>query len=512
MLSAANSRNSTSTAVDSFSDLLSEVLQATDVKQVSSVNKLDEFLNEPDSWRALIKLLNDSVPKLPLGELRRELMSRLNQLLSEIDTKLNLQTNCIIHHPKFQELESGWRGLEHLVDQIPDGAPVKVRMLNASWSDMVRDQERAMEFDQSQLFRKVYSDEFGTPGGQPYGLLIGNYQVFHRRTAEHPSDDIATLSGIMATAAAAFAPFITSIHPKFLQMDSFQELEIPFELSSIFEQMEYLKWRGLREKEDSRFLGLLLPQVIYRQPYLQSGMRSQRFPFREKVSSQADYLWGNPVFAFAGMVARTFIETGWLAQIRGCRPGSESGGVISGLPAIGYRTGRAESLRSLTDVHLTDSQEKIFSQMGLISICHSPETEQAVIYSVPSVQKPKSYDEKIASTNAQYSSMLQHLFCVSRFAHYIKVMIRDRLGSYTTPSECEDSLQAWLNKYCLNNESASEELKARYPLSDAKVTIDEPPGMPGKYRCTIYLRPHFQLEQLAIGIKLTTQLSTAATS
>ncbi|MCE9533640.1 MAG: type VI secretion system contractile sheath large subunit [Planctomycetes bacterium] len=468
---------------------------------------LTDFLSEKSPWNALLLWLGGQIPECPRGELRRKLSLILGQEIAQLDGLLGKQLNAVLHHAAFQKLESAWRGLAYLVEQVPEGAPAKVRILNASWQDLVRDQERALEFDQSHLFRKVYTEEFGTPGGEPFSLLIGNYDVTHRPYPNHPTDDPSALRGIMQVAAASFAPFVTGVDPRLLELEAFTQLEQPFDLSPTFEQPDYIKWRALRETEDSRFLGLVIPRVLYRAPHGDGAGHTHHFPFREETSRRDQFLWGNGSFALAAVVIRTFSESGWPANIRGVKPGQISGGVVAGLPALGFHTGRGDSPRAVTDIQLTDVQEKALSELGFISICHCPETGQAAFYTTPSVQKPKQYDDAVANANARLSAMMQYMLCVSRFAHYLKVMIRDRVGSFVSPSDCEDSLKKWLQNYVVSNDSATEEMKARYPLREGRVQVRENPGSPGKYLCNVYLRPHFQLDQLSAGIKLTTQLN-----
>ena len=389
-----------------------------------------------------------------------------------------------------------------------EGENIKIRFLSAAWKDLVRDQERALEFDQSHLFRKVYNEEFGTPGGEPYSLLIGDYDIRPRPSAEHPIDDLGALQGIAGVAAAAFAPFIAGAHPTLLELNSFPDMESLASVGRHFTQLEYLKWKTFREAEDSRFVGLALPRIVMRAPYGDDLQREDGFRFREDVSAadRGGYLWGNAAFAFGAVAIRAFAETSWLADVRGVRRGEIGGGVVAGLPACGFSVGRGGGARSVTDAHVTDFQEKELTDLGFMPLCHCPDTELAAFYGTPSVQKPRMYDEPAATANARLSSMLHYTLCISRFAHYIKVMVRDRIGAFTSPAECEDRLRKWLQGYIVSNDDAAPDMKARYPLREAKVQVRELPGKPGTYSATIHLRPHFQLDQLSAGIKLTTEL------
>lgn len=496
--------------------LLDAVLDATGsfpterrTASATPTGRLEQFLREPNIGESL-RLWIGELPNLKGSELRRKLTQRLNQDAGRLDALLTDQLNAVLHHPDFQKLEASWRGLWFLVESVPDGANVKVRVLNAAWKEIVRDQERAIEFDQSQLFRKVYNEEFGMPGGEPYGLLVGAYDLTPRPFADHPTDDVAALQGIASVAAAAFAPFVSAADPRFLELDSFTELELPIDIGRTFEQAEFLKWRRFRDGEDSRFVGLALPRVLYRRPYDDSPGHTHHFDFREDTSAPdgSSYLWGNPVFALAAVAVRTYAESGWLADIRGARPDDSTGGRVVGLPRIGYGTGTSETARSVTEAHLTDAREKELGDLGFIPLSHTPGAAEAAFYSTPSVQKPKTYTDAPANANARLSCMMHYMLCVSRFAQYLKVMMRDRVGAFTTPASVEHYLNNWLSKYVVSNDDASNDMKARYPLREGRAAVREVVGKPGVYQCTVYLRPHFQLDQLSVGIKLSTQLAT----
>lgn len=498
--------------------LLDAVLAATTTapaaesgRWAEATGRLERFLRETDTAEA-IRLWFGTVPERWKGDARRKLVRAINQDVGRLDEMISAQLNAVLHHPEFQKLEAAWRGLWFLADSVPEGTPVKVRVLNASWKDLARDQERALEFDQSHLFRKVYNDEFGTPGGEPFGLLVGNYDVCHRPFTDHPTDDIATLRGIASVAAASFAPFVTGVDPRFLELESFTELELPLDMGRTFEQLDYLKWRQFRESDDARFVGLVLPRVLYRRPYGDDPGRTHGFDFREDTgpADRSGYLWGNPVFTLAAVAVRSFAETSWLADIRGTRADVETAGRVAGLPAVGYGTGSGETPRSVTDAHVTDTREKELADLGFIPLCHTPGLAEAAFYTTPSVQKPKAFNEPVASANARLSAMLQYILCASRFAHYLKVIIRDRVGSFTTPESIEDALNKWLVGYVVANDNASPETKARYPLREGKAQVREIDGKPGAYQCTVSLRPHFQLDQVSAGIRLTTQLTTRA--
>ena len=338
-----------------------------------------------------------------------------------------------------QKLEASWRSLRFLVEQTPEGSNVKIKVLNASWRELTRDLTvRSLEFDQSDLFRKVYNDAFGTPGGEPFSVLLGDYEIRHRSSAEHPYNDLETLDAISGVAAAAFAPFIASAHPSILELQDFAHLERPLDLTRTFDNLEYLKWKAFRNKEDSRFVGLALPHVLARLPYTDDSGRTDGFRFREDVAGldRKKYLWGNAAYAFGAVLIRSFVETGWLADIRGARRGELSGGLVDGLPVHSFSTDkRGVAPKSSTDAIVTDAQEKELGMLGFIPLCHCQDTELAAFYGNSSVQQPLEYDKNSATLNARMSAMLQYILCASRFAHYLKVMARDRIGTFARASD-----------------------------------------------------------------------------
>jgi type VI secretion system protein ImpD len=469
---------------------------------------LDHFLAERDPAKALRYWLAGQSATDQRGialSLGRDI-ARLDQLLTE-------QCNEILHHADFQRLEASWRGLYYLVEQTDDSENVKVRVLNVSWRELARDAERAIEFDGSQLFQKVYSEEFGTPGGEPYSVLIGDYDIHPRPSPDHPIDDISVLTSISQVAAASFAPFISSAHPSMFGLDGYSELAQPLNLSRTFDQLEYLKWRAFRETEDSRFVGLTLPRVLARLPYEDNGSRVDRFRFREEVTEPdgSRYVWMNAAYAFAGVLIRAYMEAGWLANICGTQQGVIGGGLTMGLPVHEFATDPAGvALKFSTETVITEQREKEFGDLGFIPLCPAKDTEFSVFYSAHSVQKPKKYDTQIATTNAQISGMLQYMLCVSRFAHYIKVLIRDKVGAFIDAEQCEEYLHRWIVRYVSADPHASAEIKSEFPLREARIQVRPHPGKPGTFLCVAHLWPHFELDQLVAAVKLTTELAAGA--
>ncbi len=439
------------------------------------------------------------------GALRRRVCRRLVAEIAAIDKLVNEQLNAILHHPALQRLEAAWRGLHFLVHQTPLGENVKVRVLSTAWKELARDLDRALEFDQSQLFKKVYSEEFGMPGGEPFGVLIGDYEIGNSDEA------LRTLGKIASVAAAAFCPFVAAALPALLDLESFAELELPLNLARTFEQTSYVKWRALRDSVDSRFLGLTLPRILMRLPYRDDNQRVDGFRFHENQGSldRGELLWGNAAFAFAAVLVREFIASGWLADIRGFRRGVIGGGLVGGLPVPTFSTApRGVAPLCSTDVLVTDAQDRELGELGFIPLCHRPGTEVAVFHGNQSVQRPQRFDGEAANVNARLSTMLQYMLCVARFAHYVKVLGRDKLGSFTGPDDCGRFLTAWLQNYVSGNDDAGAELKARYPLREARVEVKPRPDNPGVYMCVIHLRPHFQLDQIVTAVKLVTEVAS----
>lgn len=469
---------------------------------------LDPFLGDPEPARALARWF-DLTGTDPVRS-RRDLAWLIERHIAAIDGLLNRQLNAILHHPRVQRLEAAWRGLHYLIQQVEEGSHVKVRLLSVTQKELANDLERAIEFDQSQLFRKVYNEEFGTPGGEPYGLLVGDYEIRRRPGPDSPVNDLLLLSGVAGVAAAAFAPFVAAAHPSLLGLDRFTELELPRHLTRTFEGTEYLKWRALRAAEDSRFLGLTLPRVLLREPYERGAARGEGFLFREEVGGPDHdrYLWGNAAFAFAAVVVRCFARTRWLADIRGVQPDVLGGGLVTGLPVHSFGTDRAGlAPKASTDALITDDLERELGELGFIALTACRDTEYAAFFGNQSLQRPKAYNKPAATMNARLSAMLQYILCVSRFAHYLKVIARDKIGSFAGTEECEDYLNRWLVAYTIASDTSDWETKAKFPLREAQVQVREHRDKPGSYVCVAYLRPHFQLDQLVTAVQIATELA-----
>ena len=463
---------------------------------------------------------------------REDLVRRLNRDVAVIDELLNQQLNVILHHSQFQQLEARWRGLQYLTDCAAQHGEshLKLRVLNASWKDLERDFERALEFDQSHLFRKVYEDEFGMAGGQPFGALIADYEIHPWVTASHPHDDVAMLKWLSQVGAAAFCPIIANASPAMFELDQtshsapktterrrrvddvggFAGLQYFADHARRFGQLKYLKWRQFRDTEDARFLALALPKVLMRRPYQDDGTRIDRFCFDEEVSGpdRSKYLWGGAAFAMGEVLIRTFAQANWLADIRGVHRDELRGGLVTGLPAHPFSTDAdGVTTQCSTDVIITDDLERQLSDLGFIPLCHCRDTEFSAFYSTQSAQKPKQYDDPVANTNAQISSMLQYMMCVSRFAHYIKVLAREKIGRFDNAGEFQQYLQDWIVDYVNPDVEASVDIKARRPLREAEIKIRPIAGKPGSYHCTMHLSPHYELDELIATVRLVAELS-----
>lgn len=468
---------------------------------------LQQFLGAPLPEALALWLRWKAPAGLPRD--REQLLRMLARDIAGIDALLSEQVDAILHHPEFQRLEASWRGLRSLVEQIdPEEHNVRIRVLSVSWAELARDLERAGEFDQSQLFRKVYSAEFDMPGGTPYGLLLGDYEIRHTVSPEGVND-LRVLERIAEVAAAAWAPFIAAAHPALLGLDSFADLQFPLNLPRTFEQLEYLKWRAFRDSEDSRFVGLVIPRVLRRLPYDDDGSRCDGFRYREDVAGPdaRKYLWGTAVYAFGAVVVRSFAHSGWLASIRGVQRGIEGGGLVTGLPVHWFSTHRPGLVpKPPTDVIIHDRQEPELSELGFIPLCACPDTPYAAFYAAHAVQKPRKYSDSAATLNAKVSAMLPYLLCASRFAHYIKVMLRDKVGTFAEPEECEDFLHQWIHQYVTADPEASPEVKARLPLREARIQVRPNPAKPGTFRCVAHLWPHYELDELTTTLRVATEV------
>lgn len=492
--------NSNSGSAD-LSPLLQQCLRVSDASEIDGIVK---------SW------LRDSLvfSKERSSDQLKFIAQQAYLSLSKI---INQQLDAVLHHPDVKKLEASWRGLQYLTDiesDYDEHLTIKIKVLNVSWRELGKDLSRAIEFDQSSIFKRIYSDEFDTPGGEPFGVVLGDYAVTHRPRKGFSVSDTEVIKYMADVSTAALCPFITGVEPSLFGLDSLRELGYPLNLSEIFKQKEYFNFNKLRSYESTRFVGLTLPDMLMRQPYSDDDTREQGFHYHERVDNpDQDLLWGNSCYSFGSVLIRAFANTGWFADIRGGEHDFGEGGVVRHLNYAKHRFEKNNvSPRAATNTQVDDFLERELSDLGFIPLCSYHSVENSVYYSNSSLHKSAEYTSDIATANAKLSAMIQYMMCVSRFGHYVKVIGRDKIGSFTGPEECQRVFQNWLNQYTTSSDSNSSELKARYPLSMSKVEVKEKLGSPGNFSCIMHLQPHFQLDQLVSSIKLITELAVGATT
>jgi type VI secretion system protein ImpC len=433
----------------------------------------------------------------------RDTDAMINARIAQIDHLVSLQLNEVMHAPEFQKLEGTWRGLRYLIQNSETSDNLKIKVLNVNKKELLRDLQRAPEFDQSALFKKVYEEEFGVFGGSPFGALVGDYEF------GKSGQDIELLEKVAQVAAAAHAPFLTAASSDMFNLESYTDLDAPRDMSRVFDTTEYAKWKGFRQSEDSRYVGLTCPRILMRLPYGKDTVPVEEFNYEEKVdgTDHSKYLWANSSWALGARLTHAFAEYGWCACIRGV----ESGGMVEGLPVHNFQTGEGDvAMKCPTEVPITDRREKELADLGFIPLVHCKNTDYAAFFSVQSAQKPKLYDQPAATANARISAQLPYILAVSRFAHYLKAMMRDKIGGYMSRQEAEVFLNNWIQNYVVPNDDAGFALKAKKPLKEARVDVVEVPGKPGCYRAVAFLRPHFQLDELTISMRLVAELPQPA--
>lgn len=485
-------------------------------RRPDGVTPLDDFLSEPDPGVALSLWFGKHRVLEPPIDAER-LTALLDADIARIDRLLSVQIDAVLHHPRFQELEAAWLGVRYLVAQGEGEPLVRIKLFDANWGLVCRDLER--DFDQSVLWQRIYSDQFDMAGGQPFGLLVGLYEVQHRRDGGHPTDDVSALTGLCQIAAASFAPFIVGAAPGLLGLTDFVRLEAPMRLDAFDREPEYVRWNSLRDQDDSRFLGITVPRILLRRPWEDHSQRVDGFRYRETITGRpraADrspdkLLWGPASIAFGAVVIRAFRDHRWFAAIRGAPQDAIAGGLVHDLPQCPFPTEpHGAAIRPGTDVAVSDRLELELNRYGLMVLSDVKDTNYAVFRGCPSLQRPKRYDRQAATNNARLSTMLQYMLCTARFSHYVKVIMRDRVGSFANPEDCERYLNRWLMDFVSQNPSgASIEMQARRPLRDARVAVREVPGSPGSYNATFQFLPHFQLDTIETSLKLVTQLPRA---
>jgi len=471
---------------------------------------LDEAISvtrqtDRDQVELLLRALTDEATAGTVSY-SKNLTVTMQAAIAAIDQKLSAQLAAIMHSEKFKALEGSWRGLHYLVQNSSTGRDLRVRVINASKKEVARDLERAIEFDQSNLFKKIYENEFGTPGGEPYSALIGDYYFGAGQ------EDLAMLRGLSGVAAASFAPFIAAAGPDMFGFESFEDLSKPRDLADKFQATEYNKWRSYRETEDARFVTLTMPRVLARQPYGVETKSVDDFDFEEapysaegapKPMAHDDYCWMNAAYALGARLTSAFAESGWTTAIRG----AEGGGKVADLPTHLFMSDDGDmSEQCPTEIAITSRREKELSDLGFLPLCHYKNTDYAVFFGAQTTQKPRKYDRPEATDNAAISARLPYILASSRFAHYLKVMARDKIGSFMEV----DDVQSWLNRWILNytnsSEGSNQEMRAKFPLREARVEVTEVPGSPGSYNAVAYLRPWLQMEELTASLRLVARI------
>ncbi|UHM93281.1 type VI secretion system contractile sheath large subunit [Rahnella victoriana] len=468
--------------LDQIIDNTQAIRRESDRTKVKS--QLDNFLSEVASGAVIVS---------------NDLVGSIEARIAAIDELLSAQVSKIIQAPEFQRMESSWRGLHKLV-QSSVTENTKVRVFNCTKKELMRDFKSASDFDQSSLFKSIYESEYGTFGGDPYSAFVGDFEF------DCMPEDVQLLEHISHVAAAAHAPFLSAANPGMFAMGSFSEMPRPRDLGKLFETSDYARWKSFRQSDDSRYVGLTLPRVIGRLPYGAKTVSVEAFNFEEKIDENNDgasYLWVNAAYDLAGRMVEAFEEHGWCAAIRGV----EGGGLVKSLPTYNYISQTGEKVMQCpTEVAISDRREKELAELGFIPLIYCKGTDYAAFFAVQSTNKPRKYDSELANANAKLSSQLQYIMTTSRFAHYLKSIVRDKVGSFMSKSECQNFLQNWINQYVVGSDNVGPTIKASHPLREAVVEVVDVPGSPGSYRAVAYLKPHFQLEGLSMSLRLVAEL------
>lgn len=434
-----------------------------------------------------------------------DVVKSIEAIIAELDRKLSEQVNLILHHQDFQALEGAWRGLHHLINNTETDEMLKVRFMNISKNDLGKTLKRykGVSWDQSPLFKKVYEAEYGQFGGEPFGCMIGDYAF------DHNPPDVELLGEMSKISAAAHMPFIAGVSPTVMQMDSWQELANPRDLTKIFTTPEYAAWRSLRESEDSRYIGLAMPRFLARIPYGAKTNPVEEFDFEEDTGAadHSKYTWANAAYAMAVNINRSFKLHGWCSRIRGV----ESGGAVEGLPVHTFPTDDGGvDMKCPTEIAISDRREAELAKNGFMPLLHRKNSDFAAFIGAQSLQKPFEYDDPDATANANLSARLPYLFACCRFAHYLKCIVRDKIGSFKERDDMQKWLQKWIMNYVDGDPAhSSETTKSRKPLAAAEVVVEEVEGNPGYYTSKFYLRPHYQLEGLTVSLRLVSKLPSA---
>lgn len=480
----------------------------------STISLLDEAISvtkqtEPTRVEELMRTLAEEAMSGTV-QFKKNMTVTLKEAIAKIDAQISEQLAAIMHAERFKQIEGTWRGLNYLVKNTEISTSLRVQLFNATKKEIANDLSKATDFDQSTLYKKIYEEQFGMAGGEPFGALVGDYYF-----SKHP-DDVELLTNISSVAAAGFTPFISAADANVFGMDSYKELSKPMDLKQLFETADYTKWNSFRQTEDSRFVTLTMPRVLARLPYGRDTKKVEGFEYEEaprdengapKAMEHDDYCWMNAAYTLAARMTDAFSQYGWCTAIRG----AEGGGKVSNLPTHVFQSDDGDlDTQCPTEIGITDRREKELSDLGFLPLCHYKNTDYSVFFGAQTTQKPKAYDRPEASANAAISARLPYIMATSRFAHYLKVMARDKIGSFMEASDCETWLNRWITNYVDATEGAGQEARAKYPLRDARIEVKEVPGAPGSYNAVAHLRPWLQFEELTTSMRLVARIPTAS--
>jgi type VI secretion system protein ImpC len=475
--------------------------------EVSEFDRLlqTDFAAKSDERLSAVKSAVQTLAENALSgssKVKGDVLTYIENIIAEIDQKLSKQLNEIMHHSDFTKLEGSWRGLQYLVFNTETDTNLKIKVMNVSKNEVKNSFKnfKGAMWDQSPLFKKIYEEEFGTPGGHPLGALIGDFEF------DHTAPDVKCLGDLAKIAATAHCPFISAASPTLLNQESWQQLGDKRDLAKIFDTVEYAPWKSLRDSEDSRFIGLTLPRFLSRLPYSTKNNPVEAFAFEEEADSfnHTNFVWSNAAYAMGANITRAFKKSGWCAQIRGV----ESGGLLENLPVHTFPTDDGGvDMKCPTEIAITDRREHELAKLGFMPLSHWKNTDYAAFIGAQSLQKPAKFDDKDATANANLSARMPYLFTCCRFAHYLKCIVRDKIGSFKERDDMETWLNSWIMQY-VTDSAAGDEAKAKCPLAKAEVTVEANPEDPGYYRAQFSLRPHFQLEGVNVSLRLVSRLPT----
>ncbi len=485
-----------------MTDAVKETQNAEVVESVSLLDQAIQATKQTDAEeaQALLKTLTEEAMKGTVTW-NKNLMVTFRKAIESIDAAISKQLREVMHHERFQQLEGTWRGAHYLIMNSETSRTLKLKMFNASKKELAKDLSRAVEFDQSQTFKKLYENEFGSPGGEPYGAIVGDYQF-----TNHP-DDIELLGNMSNVSAAAFCPFLTASSPEFFGFNDWSELSKPRDLSKIFDSAEYTKWRSFRESDDSRFVTMAMPRFLSRMPYGAETKPIEEFAYEEFADidrpENNNYCWSNAAYVLGARMTNAFAQYGWCTAIRG----AEGGGRVDDLPVHLTTTDDGDiDMQCPTEIGITDRREAELSGLGFMPLSHYKNTDYAVFFGSQTTQKPAVYDSHDATANAAISARLPYIMATSRIAHYLKVMARDKIGSFMEAEDMQQWLNRWINNYVNASEEGGQDMRAQYPLREAKVEVKPVPGSPGSYSAVAWLRPWLQMEELTTSLRMVARI------